>query len=138
MQAPYAQLVRRPRPPLETGPRFLESSKSRTRVLYETNTDSKSPIRSKSQVSFVNRTDDIPGSMTASKPRPPPREICSLLNRRVDYRRPLVRTQEEKNRWVAQWESSNSTVGIPNIKAACSDDLKQFVRDPLCIQVTFG
>lgn len=123
------------REPLHIGQPWKEGSATRTKTLYEYKPSRKSPIHSKSMVSFVNVISDIDGAQPKARISKNGREIAGLITSPLKPSRKLVCTESEKQSFLEKWTNGPPPLTETHGHAIGKGETREFIRNQLDISV---
>lgn len=121
--------------PFMEGKPWVDQSQPRTKRIYEYSPSRKSPTRTKSLVTFVNKTTDIEGCSPMARVSRQGREIAGLIRSPIDKKKTLVCTAAEKDVFLSHWTQGPPPMTETHGHAIGKGELRDFIRDPIDISV---
>lgn len=120
-----------PRLPFQEGKPWDEHPHPRTKQLYEYQPSRKSPIRTKSLITFLNKTSDIEGSSPMPRIAGRGRETSGLIHTPIDKKKSLVCTELEKDRFLQKWTRGPPPLTETHGHAIGKGEIRDFIRNQI-------
>ena len=124
-----------PREPFHQGKPWNDRPLVRTKANYEYQPSRKSPIRTKSMITFVNLNADIEGTQPKPRISKYERETAGLIKTSIQPKRALHCTEKEKADFLKTWTKGPPPLTETHGHAIGKGETREFIRDQIDISV---